>query len=44
MPLIGFPGGAPRFVPADDAAYEGLGFLFCITTDAAGFAMRFQGG
>jgi len=22
MPLIGLPGGAPRFVPADDAAYE----------------------
>ncbi len=44
MPLIGLPCGAPRFVPADEAAYEGLGLLFCITTDAAGFAMCFQGG
>ncbi len=44
MPLIGLPGGAPRLMPADEAAYERLGLLFCITTDAAGFAMCFQGG
>lgn len=44
MSPAGLSGGAPRLVPADDAAYEGLGFLFCITTHAAGLAMCFQGG
>ena len=42
MPLIRLPGGAPRLMPADEAAYEGLGLLFCIATNAAGFAMCLQ--